>query len=109
MPRPSHALRAEFDALVVRHIAEYGADCERWPLVLDFMERGVSRATLYRWIGAAVRRQPEPPPAPAPVLVELLRDCIAIAQRMNGRDPAVVQRRILARIKAACDTALAAT
>jgi hypothetical protein len=108
MARAPHPLRAEFDAIVLRHIAEYGPDCEWWPVVLDFMDRGVSRATVYRWIAAAVRRKPEPPPAPAAApVVELLRECIAIAQDMIGRDPVAVQRRILARIKVAVAVALA--
>jgi hypothetical protein len=65
MARPSHPLRGQFEALLVRHIAEYGEDFERSPLVQDFVDRGVGQATVYRWIDAVLARGREPA-APAP-------------------------------------------
>jgi hypothetical protein len=56
MARPAHPLRTEFQALLMRHVDEHGEDFERSALVQDFVDRGVSPATVYRWIEAVLAR-----------------------------------------------------
>lgn len=73
MARPAHTLRAVFEAALLDHIKKHGDNFERSALVQDFVDRGVSQSTCYRWVDAILtrgrvqRRQPAISPVVAHV------------------------------------------
>ncbi len=61
MARPAHPLRQQLEAALLAHIAAHGDNFQRNCLVQEYMDRGVSQATIYRWIDAVLRRgRPSP-------------------------------------------------
>ena len=56
MPRPVHHLRQEFEAALAAHLAAHGPDFERSALVQGYVDRGVSQASVYRWVSAVLAK-----------------------------------------------------